>query len=195
MSEQRIQQGDCRDLLANLSDASVAAVITDPPYEIGFMGAAWDDTGVAFDPLLWADILRVLKPGGHLAAFSAARTYHHLAMAVEDGGFEIRDQLLWLYGAGMPKGQNVGRLTGENEWKGWHTTLKGAHEPIVLARKPMKKSTAENVQEHGTGALNIDRLCRSGRRAGVPRLRIGGRISQDGRGTDQLVGRKAAWGR
>jgi DNA modification methylase len=88
----------------------VDAVVTDPPYELGFLGKAWDSSGIAYSVELWAECLRVLKPGGHLAAFGATRTYHRMAVAVEDAGFEIRDSLHWLYGTGFPKGQDVGKL-------------------------------------------------------------------------------------
>ena len=106
----RLMPGDCRDLIAMLPDDSVDAVVTDPPYEIGFMNRAFDSTGVAFDVALWADILRVLKPGGHVAAFAASRTYHRLACAIEDAGFEIRDQIDWVYASGMPHGSDASLL-------------------------------------------------------------------------------------
>ncbi|MDH6629399.1 DNA modification methylase [Streptomyces sp. LBL] len=98
------------DLLPTLPDASVDAIVTDPPYELGFLGKSWDASGIAYSVDLWAECLRVLKPGGHLAAFGATRTYHRMAVAVEDAGFEIRDSLHWLYGTGFPKGQDVGKL-------------------------------------------------------------------------------------
>lgn len=98
---------DCRDALRAMADCSVDAVVTDPPYELNFMGKGWDNTGIANDPALWAEVFRVLKPGGHLAAFSASRTYHRMACAIEDAGFEIRDSLMWVYGTGFPKSQNV----------------------------------------------------------------------------------------
>lgn len=102
------------------------------------------------------EALRVLKPGGHVAAFGATRLYHRLAGGLEDAGFEIRDSLAWMYGSGFPKSLNL-----EGEWDGWGTALKPAFEPIVLARKPLAGSVAANVLEHGTGALNIDG-CRIG---------------------------------
>jgi DNA modification methylase len=101
---------DCRDALRSLPDNSIDAVPCDPPYELNFMGKGWDDTGIANDPALWAEVFRVLKPGGHLAAFSASRTYHRMACAIEDAGFEIRDSLMWIYGTGFPKSQNVARF-------------------------------------------------------------------------------------
>lgn len=93
-----------------LPDSSVDAVVTDPPYEIGFMNRGFDRTGIAFDVDLWRDILRVLKPGGHVAAFGASRMYHRLACAIEDAGFEIRDQIDWVYASGMPHGSDASLL-------------------------------------------------------------------------------------
>jgi site-specific DNA-methyltransferase (adenine-specific) len=186
--------GDCLDKLKELEDNSVDSVVTDPPYEIGFMGKGWDDSGIANNPELWKEVLRVLKPGGHLLSFSHSRTYHRQAVAVEDAGFEIRDQIMWVYGSGFPKSHNIGKAVdkiegnerevvgdnpnhrernnnlkemlslnnptitkGNSEWEGWGTALKPAHEPIVMARKPLsEKTVADNVLEWGTGGINID---------------------------------------
>jgi site-specific DNA-methyltransferase (adenine-specific) len=224
--------GNCRELMRGMAEASVDAIVTDPPYHLtqasrggsprqndpatpfgrtklgskGFMGKTWDGGNVAFDPEIWAQCLRVLKPGGHLLAFGGARTYHRLACAIEDAGFEIRDQVQWIYGSGFPKSRDVSKaideeagaerteitcrykatgtartMTGGNyggggnniierneilkfapvtdaarQWQGWGTALKPAHEPIVLARKPLIGTVAQNVQAFGTGALNID---------------------------------------
>ena len=116
----RLLLGDCRDVLKTLPDASVDSIVTDPPYELtsgkkggtgagGFMGMAWDATGVAFDVATWLECLRVLKPGGHMLAFSGTRTYHRMVCAIEDAGFEIRDQIGWLFGSGFPKSLDVGK--------------------------------------------------------------------------------------
>jgi hypothetical protein len=277
--------GDCLDVLPTLPDASVDAICTDPPYELTFMGRKWDSTGIAFNPAVWAECLRVLKPGGHLLAFGGTRTYHRLAVAIEDAGFEVRDSIHWIFGSGFPKGQAIDKaidrtrddraavlkvtaflsaarqaagwthkqiddlfgfngmashwtavagkaacvptpeqwdqlrevlrfddrdvralvadlngrkgtlgeawtareVVGEGhrvrresdvqfaglsegaypitapasdvarQWQGWSTSLKPAHEPIVLARKSTGfNTTVANVLEHGTGALNID---------------------------------------
>jgi DNA modification methylase len=278
-------KGNCLETLKTLDTASVDSIVTDPPYELGFMGKSWDNSGIAYSQDLWAECLRVLKPGGHLLAFSGSRTYHRMVVAIEDSGFEIRDQIMWLYGSGFPKSldvskaidkgmgenlqrrlrftewmrstgvtasqanealQNAGaispngtmaghyfdrtqpaiatadlfdllrpllpevpeeieRLVAERtgiewtayknrevfserpafgigangfaygghsegatmkvtapatpeaqQWQGWGTALKPAHEPIVVARKPLIGTVANNVLTYGTGALNID---------------------------------------
>jgi hypothetical protein len=190
--------GDCRDIMeGRLPDNSVDSIVTDPPYELGFMGKKWDDTGIAYNSEVWENAYRVLKPGGHLLAFGGTRTWHRLAVAIEDAGFEVRDSMAWMYGSGFPKSLDVskaidkaaGALVHEGkgmlnsatgtmtltptikpseyvkpapatpaaeQWQGWGTALKPAHEPIVVARKPLIGTVAENVLTHGTGALNID---------------------------------------
>jgi len=147
--------------LKTLDENTFDSCVTDPPYELGFMGKSWDGTGIAFNVDFWKEVLRTLKPGSHLIAFSASRNYHRMAVAIEDAGFEIRDQIMWIYGSGFPKGLNLGKAIdkkqGNSEWEGWGTALKPAHEPIVLARKPLsEKSIVENVLKHGTGGINID---------------------------------------
>jgi site-specific DNA-methyltransferase (adenine-specific) len=102
-------KGDSRQVLPLMKDNSIDSVVCDPPYELGFMGKSWDSTGIANDPKLWKEVLRVLKPGGHLLAFSGSRTYHRMAVAIEDAGFEIRDQIMWVYGSGFPKSLNIGK--------------------------------------------------------------------------------------
>lgn len=109
MNKVTLLKGDCIKKLKGLKDNSVDSVVTDPPYEIGFMGKGWDDSGIANNPKLWKEVLRVLKPGGHLLSFSHSRTYHRQAVAVEDAGFEIRDQIMWIYGSGFPKSHNIGK--------------------------------------------------------------------------------------
>lgn len=285
MSRYEVRLGDCREQLRELGDATIDAIVTDPPYEIAFMGRGWDASGIAYDVGLWREALRVLKPGGHLLAFGAARTYHRVAVAIEDAGFEIRDSIHWMYGSGFPKSLDVSKaidkrrddradvlrvtawirerrdaagvtnaqigaafgmatmaahwtspnaqpavptleqmptllsvlgvseedvpaeirrllfelngrkgqpgeawhareVTGTVEewtdrvsfamtsrdglrrdkpatddaktWLGWGTALKPAHEPIVVARKPLVGTVAANVLAHGTGAINVD---------------------------------------
>ena len=126
----------------------VDSIVTDPPYELGFMGKSWDSTGIAFDKKTWELALKLLNPGGHILAFSASRNYHRMAVAIEDAGFEIRDQLMWLYGSGFPKSLNLG--------DGWGTALKPAHEPIVMARKFIEGTNKNNREKYGTGGINID---------------------------------------
>jgi site-specific DNA-methyltransferase (adenine-specific) len=198
-----LRLGDCLETLRAMPDSSVHSVITDPPYGLGkepnprdvlrawldgeefkpggagFMGRAWD----AFvpSPLVWAECLRVLKPGGHLLAFAGSRTYDWIVMGVRLAGFEVRDQLIWMYGSGFPKSHNIANgaksmcagIIGAPNMRpellaecdalgdGIGTALKPAHEPILLARKPLGGLVAANVLTHGTGALNVD-ACRVG---------------------------------
>lgn len=104
----KIINGNSLEVLDTLKENSIDAIITDPPYELGFMGKKWDASGIAYNVTLWEKALRVLKPGGYLLAFGGTRTYHRIACAIEDAGFEIKDCIMWLYGSGFPKSQNVG---------------------------------------------------------------------------------------
>ena len=101
--------GDSLFRLPTLPDNSIDSIVTDPPYALGFMGKSWDRSGIANNVNLWKECLRVLKPGGHLLAFSGSRTYHRMTCAIEDAGFEIRDQIMWVYGSGFPKSLNVSK--------------------------------------------------------------------------------------
>lgn len=158
-----LAHGDCRAVLSSLPESIFDSAVCDPPYELEFMGKHWDRSGVAFDPKTWAAVLRVLKPGAHLLAFGGTRTYHRMTCAIEDAGFEIRDSLDWIYGTGFPK--SLTHKTGMPEGQG--TALKPGREPIVLARKPVVGTVAENVAQWGTGGLNID-ACRVGTTKDVP---------------------------
>lgn len=187
--------GDCLEKLKDLADNSVDSIVTDPPYGLSFMGKKWDYDVPSVD--IWKECYRVLKHGGHLLAFGGSRTYHRLAVNVEDAGFEIRDQIMWIYGSGFPKSHNIGKSVdkklgneretvgvskagktalgqnsgwnshenktkiditkGSSQWEGWGTALKPAHEPIVMARKPLsEKTVVNNVLKWGTGGINID---------------------------------------
>ena len=198
--------GDCLEEMKKLPGRSIDAIVTDPPYELAFMGKKWDASGIAYNVDMWGECLRVLKPGGHLLAFGGARTYHRMACAIEDAGFEIRDSLHWVYSQGFPKSLDISKaidkaakaereIIGEidklqsygngansvygdgpdkhpmmlitspstpeaKQWSGYGSALKPAHEPVVLARKPLEESTiAANVLKWSTGAINID-ACR-----------------------------------
>jgi site-specific DNA-methyltransferase (adenine-specific) len=148
--------GDSLTLLRSFPSHSVDSVVTDPPYAIGFDGEAWDSGDLAsplgfqaFSADWAAEVRRVLKPGGHVLAFGSPRTFHRMVAGCEDIGLEIRDQLLWLHGRGVPKSRV---LPG-----GISTTLKPSYEPILMARSPLgEKTAAANIACHGTGGLNID---------------------------------------
>ena len=150
--------GDNVETLRTLPDACVDSCVTDPPYGLEFMGKAWDKGVPGVE--LWREVLRVLKPGGHLLAFAGTRTQHRMATAIEDAGFEIRDMIAWVYGSGFPKSLDVSKAIDATDdakrWQGWGTALKPAVERWVLARKPIAGTVAANVLAHGTGALNID---------------------------------------
>lgn len=138
MSYVELLQGDCRDVLALcLPDNSVDAIVTDPPYELGFMGKHWDASGIAYSVPLWTECLRVLKPGGHLLAFSGSRTYHRMTCAIEDAGFEVRDQIMYVYGSGFPKSMNLDREKGKKFCGCDHEKAKsdagGKKAPAILA--------------------------------------------------------------
>lgn len=145
-----IHVGDCLEVMRGMAENSVDAVVTDPPYGLAFMGKRWDYDVPSTK--VWAECLRVLKPGGHLLAFAGTRTQHRMAVRIEDAGFEIRDMIAWVYGSGFPKSHN-------GEWGG--TALKPALEPITVARKTLVGTVEANWRAHGTGALNIDG-CRVG---------------------------------
>lgn len=148
MTQYKIYQGNCLDELSFFMDNSVDSIVTDPPYGLSFMGKRWDYEVPQAD--VWRECLRVLKPGGHLLSFFGTRTYHRGVVQIEDAGFEVRDQIAWVYGSGFPKSHN-------GEWGG--TALKPAWEPVCVARKPLIGTVEVNWSQWGTGALNIDR-CR-----------------------------------
>lgn len=170
----RLHLGDCLQVLKTFPDNSFDSVVTDPPYGLSFMGKRWDYDVPSVE--IWAECLRVLKPGGHLLAFAGTRTQHRMALRIEDAGFEIRDIIAWVYGSGFPKSKNL-----DGDWQGWGTALKPALEPITVARKPLAGTVAANVLAHGTGTLNIDG-CRINP-TGESRERVG-EATQDQRYTD-----------
>jgi site-specific DNA-methyltransferase (adenine-specific) len=197
-----LHHGDCLEVLRSLPDCSFDSIVTDPPYGLSFMGKRWDYDVPSVE--VWAECLRVLKPGGHLLAFAGTRTQHRMAVRIEDAGFEIRDMIAWVYGSGFPKSLDVSKaidraagaereVVGQKkvpdikgdaygtmnekqagsydtisipitapatpeakQWQGWGTALKPALEPITVARKPLIGTVAENVLQHGTGAINVD---------------------------------------
>jgi len=111
----QILLGNNLDILPTLADNSIDSIVTDPPYELGFMGKKWDSSGIAYSVELWQQCLRVLKPGGHLLSFGGTRTYHRVAVAIEDAGFELRDSIAWLYGSGFPKSLDVSKAIDKSD--------------------------------------------------------------------------------
>lgn len=221
-----LHHGDCLEVLRGMADCSVDSIVTDPPYGLSFMGRKWDYDVPSVE--IWAECLRVLKPGGHLLAFAGTRTQHRMCARIEDAGFEIRDMIAWVYGSGFPKSLDVSkaidkaagaereivqqgersasrpavedqsggkayRLAGDasvtapateaaRQWCGWGTALKPALEPITMARKPLTGTVAANVQEWGTGGLNID-----GSRVGSDAGRWPANLIHDG--SDEVMSR------
>ena len=139
--------GDSRYELVNLSDDSIDSIVTDPPYELGFMNRGWDKTGVAYDVDLWCQCLRVLKPGGHLLSFGGTRTYHRMVCAIEDAGFEIRDQLQWIYGSGFPKGLDISKAIDKR--LGMKRKIVGVNQRAAK-RNPRAKNTGVQGRLYGS---------------------------------------------
>ena len=127
--------GDCLEKLKVLKDNSIDSIVTDPPYGLSFMNKKWDYDVPSTD--IWVECLRVLKPGGHLLSFSGSRTYHRMAVRIEDAGFEVRDQIMWVYGSGFPKSHNIGKAVDK---------LQG-NEREVVGDKPYKSGNlkTENI--------------------------------------------------
>lgn len=231
----KLYNGNCLDVLRELPDNSIDSCVTDPPYGLSFMGKSWDYDVPKTE--IWAEVYRVLKPGGHLLAFFGSRTYHRGVVQVEDAGFEIRDQIMWVYGSGFPKSHDISKdmdkMAGvermvigpapytrgkakqsysetrkvsydypplpitepatedAKKWQGWGTALKPAHEPIVVARKPISEgSVAKNVLKYGTGAINIDE-CRVATDEDNRRNAKGGDNGLNGSDTFKIRERKA----
>lgn len=149
-----IYQGNSLELLKQLDDNSIDSIVTDPPYELGFMGKSWDKTGIAYNVELWRECLRVLKHGGHLLAFSGTRTYHRMACAIEDAGFEIRDQIQWIYGSGFPKSHNISKAIDKKFGADREVVGKRAHP--TLRNEPKVKANAYHVE-----TLNSDKSMES----------------------------------
>jgi site-specific DNA-methyltransferase (adenine-specific) len=141
MEVNKILVGCSKEKLKELPNNSIDSIVTDPPYELGFMGKAWDNTGIAYDVELWKECLRVLKHGGHLLAFSGTRTYHRMAVAIEDAGFEVRDMIEWIYGSGFPKSLNIGKEVDKIQ----------GNEREVLGEKV--RGDVQKAKESGSGYL------------------------------------------
>lgn len=133
--------GSNKDVLPTFADASFDSIVTDPPYELGFMGKGWDSTGIAYNVDMWAECFRVLKPGGYLLSFGGTRTWHRIAVAIEDAGFEVRDSIAWMYGSGFPKSMNVAKAIAS-----------GTGRPEDIRRLSM----GDGYTPSGRGRVNYD---------------------------------------
>jgi DNA modification methylase len=156
-----VYHGSNLDVLPTLPDNSVDAIVTDPPYELGFMGKSWDSSGIAYSVELWQECLRVLKPGGHLLAFGGSRTWHRIAVAIEDAGFDVRDSIAWLYGSGFPKSLDISKAIDKSdagearrkrdlqftEWMR-STDLLQAECALLLAPFAKNKQSASAMAQH-----------------------------------------------
>ena len=138
-----LRLGDCLDVLRDLDDCSVDAIVTDPPYGLSFMGKKWDYDVPSVD--VWAECLRVLKPGGHLLAFAGTRTQHRMAVRIEDAGFEIRDMIAWVYGQGFPKSHNISKSLGDCACTCTGSALPYAHEE-GLSRESQAQRSVRTVR-------------------------------------------------
>lgn len=161
----KIYLGDNLELLNKLDDNSVHSCVSDFPYNLGFMGKEWDTISNYYD---WCykraeELLRVLKPGGYALIFGGTRTHHRLVCAFEDAGFQIKDEIQWIYAQGFPKSYNISKGFNKSlnvdlsrQWEGWGTALKPSQEPIMVAQKPIEKNYCHNTQKYGVGGMNID---------------------------------------
>jgi len=160
VGEARVFLGDCREILRGLADNSVDSVVTDPPYELGFMGKKWDSTGIAYDVSVWEECLRVLKPGGHVLAFGGSRTFHRMAVAIEDAGFEIRDSIAWISNKTFPKSLNVSKaidkkLGAEREVVGSKLGLPGYHLSVSDGGQALGKGVSSSTLKTRLAASQI----------------------------------------
>lgn len=179
-------EGDCLDVMKGMPDNSIDFICCDPPYALtgksgkgGFMGKAWDSEIPGVD--IWKEALRICKPGAHLAAFGGSRTHHHLMLALEQAGWEIRDVIMWLYGQGFNKGLNIGKHV--LEFEGYNSSLKPSYEPIILCMKPLDGTFAQNAETWGVAGLNIA-ASRIPSELPEGRLRHGGGIKEFFKGID-----------
>ena len=139
--------GDCLDKLKELDDNSVDSIVTDPPYGLSFMGKKWDYDVPS--QAIWEECMRVLKPGGHLLSFAGSRTYHRMAVRIEDAGFEIRDQIMWIYGSGFPKSHNIGKAVDK---------IQGNEREVVGIKEHSKKDFKDNLYAQDPANANNNKI-------------------------------------
>ena len=156
----KLYHGTMLDMLEVIEPNTIDSIITDPPYELNFMNKGWDNSGIAFQSDTWKKCYEVLKPGGYLLAFGGSRTFHRIACAIEDAGFEIRDTIMWLYGSGFPKSHNIGldidKLNGCPN-RGHRIAVANRHhpdgtlEPDGEALEPYEAKTEDAKKWNGWG--------------------------------------------
>lgn len=138
MNNYKIMNGSMLEELDKLEKESIDNIVTDPPYELNFMGKDWDNIGISFKKETWEKCLKVLKPGGYLLAFGGSRTFHRIACAIEDAGFEIRDTIMWLYGSGFPKSMNIGLAIDKKS---------GVESEVIGQNEDILKKQAKDLRE------------------------------------------------
>ena len=144
--------GDCLAVMRALPACSVDAIVTDPPYGLSFMGKKWDYDVPSVE--VWAECLRVLKPGGHLLAFAGTRTQHRMAVRIEDAGFEIRDMIAWVYGSGFPKSLDVSKAIDGNAGQDRPDAIKGGHMGISIRGGDPRSQRADFLQKAVPSEVN-----------------------------------------
>ncbi len=159
MELNKIYCEECEKTMKRMPDNFLDSIVTDPPYELGFMGKKWDNTGIAYNVEMWKECLRVLKPGGYLLSFGGTRTYHRMACAIEDAGFEIRDMIAWVYGSGFPKSLNIGKAVDKlqgNERKVVGKKLTGGIKRPAKALKSSDEYDETRTNNYTSGQTIIE---------------------------------------
>ena len=148
----KLYKGNMLDMLEVIEPNSIDSIVTDPPYELNFMGKGWDNSGIAFQKETWKKCYEVLKPGGYLLAFGGSRTFHRIACAIEDAGFEIRDTIMWLYGSGFPKSMDISKQLDKRNGRNINTDFMN----YLIENRKKKGLSINKVAELGGWFGNIN---------------------------------------